>query len=401
MLRSTRAATWCKTHGPTSSPTSGTISAACEYILGRPPSNRYANAFTFGHNILFGPSRYAPATHVGRRLLAHELTHVVQQEAGGEQRIQRQPAEHGLPVRIKIGDATRLRKEYAYHFDSKIPEKLKQQLSKQIKVAFSFLPKQFPVAVDWGQFKAADLKPAGNIQVWLIPDSDSDLAREILSLYGYAEELKLAAIRDLGGVKNEADKDNPTRTVPGLTPIPTAELAKDPLTARPVMVKVPDEFWAELDPAPEFVKAHPKAIASRRVAQLGDTVLHELGHNLRVEHAEGNTGADSRVRGRHERTFPPDMMDEVAPVLAKEFSNAPNIQLTKPELDALGGEQTVRKNPIVEKVDVDPKRPWVNVWIDPLRLNYSKAQQNIILSNLQLLVLFVDSMKAAKKKTNK
>ena len=38
-----------------------------------------ANAYTVGHNIVFGAGRFAPGTHEGRRLIAHELTHVVQQ----------------------------------------------------------------------------------------------------------------------------------------------------------------------------------------------------------------------------------------------------------------------------------------------------------------------------------
>jgi len=38
-----------------------------------------AHAYTVGHNIAFGASRFAPETNAGRRLLAHELTHVVQQ----------------------------------------------------------------------------------------------------------------------------------------------------------------------------------------------------------------------------------------------------------------------------------------------------------------------------------
>jgi hypothetical protein len=38
-----------------------------------------AEAFTVGHHIVFGHSRYAPGTGPGDRLLAHELTHVVQQ----------------------------------------------------------------------------------------------------------------------------------------------------------------------------------------------------------------------------------------------------------------------------------------------------------------------------------
>jgi hypothetical protein len=42
-----------------------------------------ANAYTVGHNIVFGTGRFAPGTHEGRRLIAHELAHVVQQAGGG------------------------------------------------------------------------------------------------------------------------------------------------------------------------------------------------------------------------------------------------------------------------------------------------------------------------------
>lgn len=38
-----------------------------------------ANAYTVGHNVVFGAGQFAPGTHWGQRLLAHELTHVVQQ----------------------------------------------------------------------------------------------------------------------------------------------------------------------------------------------------------------------------------------------------------------------------------------------------------------------------------
>jgi hypothetical protein len=41
-----------------------------------------AHAYTVGHDIVFGVGRFAPATHEGRRLIAHELTHVVQQSYG-------------------------------------------------------------------------------------------------------------------------------------------------------------------------------------------------------------------------------------------------------------------------------------------------------------------------------
>ena len=39
-----------------------------------------ASAYTVGHHIVFADGHYAPKTLAGRKLLAHELTHVVQQE---------------------------------------------------------------------------------------------------------------------------------------------------------------------------------------------------------------------------------------------------------------------------------------------------------------------------------
>lgn len=38
-----------------------------------------AHAYTVGRHMVFGTGRFTPATHAGRHLLAHELTHVVQQ----------------------------------------------------------------------------------------------------------------------------------------------------------------------------------------------------------------------------------------------------------------------------------------------------------------------------------
>src|SRR5205085_4420492 len=39
-----------------------------------------ALAYTSGHNIVFGAGQFAPGTRAGDRLLAHELTHVTQQQ---------------------------------------------------------------------------------------------------------------------------------------------------------------------------------------------------------------------------------------------------------------------------------------------------------------------------------
>ncbi len=59
-----------------------------------------AQAYTVGQDVVFGAGRYAPATSGGRRLLAHELTHTIQQ--GGA----RAPAE-GLTLAPADGPAER------------------------------------------------------------------------------------------------------------------------------------------------------------------------------------------------------------------------------------------------------------------------------------------------------
>jgi hypothetical protein len=43
-----------------------------------------ARAYTVGSDVVFGAHQYSPSTFSGRHLLAHELTHVVQQSANGQ-----------------------------------------------------------------------------------------------------------------------------------------------------------------------------------------------------------------------------------------------------------------------------------------------------------------------------
>ena len=51
-----------------------------------------ARAYTLGDHVVFGAGHYAPETSDGRRLLAHELTHVLQQQRHSTPWIQRAPA---------------------------------------------------------------------------------------------------------------------------------------------------------------------------------------------------------------------------------------------------------------------------------------------------------------------
>lgn len=52
-----------------------------------------ANAYTVGRDIVFASGQFAPATTAGRHLLAHELTHVLQQRDGGQKLLARDPGD--------------------------------------------------------------------------------------------------------------------------------------------------------------------------------------------------------------------------------------------------------------------------------------------------------------------
>lgn len=54
-----------------------------------------ALAYTIGPHVVFGSGQYAPDTDSGKRLLAHELTHVVQQRGIREAAINSQSGDHG------------------------------------------------------------------------------------------------------------------------------------------------------------------------------------------------------------------------------------------------------------------------------------------------------------------
>ncbi len=67
-----------------------------------------ARAFTVGQDMVFGPGEYAPDTPAGNRLLAHELTHVVQQGNASQsllqpKLIQREPTGIKLKTALPFG----------------------------------------------------------------------------------------------------------------------------------------------------------------------------------------------------------------------------------------------------------------------------------------------------------
>jgi hypothetical protein len=70
-----------------------------------------ALAYTRGRDIVFGAGQYAPETMAGRRLLAHELTHVMQQNPSHPSTKSPEPRNGSVPIQaMKSGSTTLQRK---------------------------------------------------------------------------------------------------------------------------------------------------------------------------------------------------------------------------------------------------------------------------------------------------
>ena len=80
-----------------------------------------ARAFTRGDNVFFGRGQYVPATARGRRLLAHELTHVVQQRLGVARGIQCAPDDCATKKRPDVDADVLVRVEAAAKDPAALP----------------------------------------------------------------------------------------------------------------------------------------------------------------------------------------------------------------------------------------------------------------------------------------
>ncbi len=77
-----------------------------------------ARAFTLGNDIAFASGQFAPQTSEGRHLLAHELTHTLQQRRNHNQ-IQRLKVE---TVKLVEGDCNERQLQWKFTLDAKAPE---------------------------------------------------------------------------------------------------------------------------------------------------------------------------------------------------------------------------------------------------------------------------------------
>lgn len=89
-----------------------------------------AKAYTASNNIVFGPGQYQPGSSEGNRLLAHELTHVVQQQQA-QQAIQRERelnADESKDCFAKIDAAIAALEKSAADENEKLPDYIKEAI---------------------------------------------------------------------------------------------------------------------------------------------------------------------------------------------------------------------------------------------------------------------------------
>ena len=95
-----------------------------------------ARAYTVGNNIVFGAGQFAPGSYKGRRLIAHELTHVAQQAESIQPSLQRQPA--GPVARVpKLSDYN---DNDPLHDPSKLTDAEIQKTDEYIKLTTTVFP---------------------------------------------------------------------------------------------------------------------------------------------------------------------------------------------------------------------------------------------------------------------
>lgn len=95
-------------------------------------ANHYATAlnalaFTTGHHIVFRSGQYQPDTAAGKRLLVHELSHVVQQKSKASPTIQRQPDQDHKEPKSDISKALNENSLF-----KKLPDFAREKIIKEI-----------------------------------------------------------------------------------------------------------------------------------------------------------------------------------------------------------------------------------------------------------------------------
>lgn len=174
-----------------------------DWLAHQSSSDIKALAYTHGQHIVFGAGQYQPNTNTGKQLLAHELTHVIQQDGINPERwrILRQPAPPGRATTIDSKDGNK----YSIKRDYQVTTGEKERYAPP-KVRPGIDTKDVYLEVSWCFDKRGNLRIGANI-----PQQAEDLLKRIAtSLGGGGSEEQ---------VKNELKKTD-------LTPFVNLQVAK-------------------------------------------------------------------------------------------------------------------------------------------------------------------------------
>ncbi|MDS0301099.1 DUF4157 domain-containing protein [Halogeometricum sp. S1BR25-6] len=90
-----------------------------------------ARAYTVGNDVIFDEGRFAPRTQEGRRLIAHELAHVVQQSNVGGIRPGSDEREHGLSSVLPYSGQSTGRKRLQGHEQPHVAHRINSVIQRQ------------------------------------------------------------------------------------------------------------------------------------------------------------------------------------------------------------------------------------------------------------------------------
>jgi hypothetical protein len=231
-----------------------------------------AQAYSVGHRLVFDTGQYTPGTLAGKKLLAHELTHVVQQE-GKPRTVKRKkkPTAPGVQpalqiVIVEIG-LSRLNDIALRAIQQTITDELKgvTKTSKKSKVSAGFKvdPRNSLSAAEAKEFGETDFV------VYLVRKSESaenllDLAKRHLSVEKNQEKTLIDGI--MAQMKKEGGA--------------TAKLGKRSVSFVAVDL-LEREMAGPYDESERAERAHKVGV------KLAALMLHELGHAMGAEHDKG------------------------------------------------------------------------------------------------------------------